>query len=169
MSSSFQHRQHHQEDMSSGTSSASAPSPCANGCGFVGSPGTMNLCSVCFTKHIHATTSNEATEAVLTEEMPAPAATAAMTDAEMSKIEHEDWMERTRKAKENPFYNNRCAECFKKMGLAMRFQCRCGKSYCLHHRNSEAHHCSFDYQRAGIISIIRNNPLVEADKLQNRI
>nr|CAB3463761.1 unnamed protein product [Digitaria exilis] len=62
-----------------------------------------------------------------------------------------------------------CAECFKKMGLAMRFECRCGKAYCLNHRNSEAHHCSFDYQRAGIISIIRNNPLVEADKLQDRI
>lgn len=163
--------------------SSSVPSPCANGCGFFGSPSTLNMCSVCFTRHLHGATaaaevvpskSNKA-EAVVTEEKttaaaPAPApARAALTDAEIKKIQHDDWLQRTKKANENSYYKNRCAECYKTMGLAMRFKCRCGKTCCLQHRNSEAHHCAFDYQRAGTISIIRDNPLVQADKLRDRI
>lgn len=157
--------------------STSSPTPCAKGCGFFGSPVTLNMCSVCFTKHLAATVlaevvpSKAAAEAVVEKEKTTAAtkAPATLTDAEIKKIQHDDWMERTRKAKENPYYKNRCAECYKKMALGMRFECRCGKACCLNHRNSEAHHCSFDYQRAGSISIIRDNPLVEADKLRDRI
>ncbi|KAK3140533.1 hypothetical protein QOZ80_5AG0402270 [Eleusine coracana subsp. coracana] len=184
MSSSFQ-QQHQGMEMEMDMSiSSGAPSPCVKGCGFFGSPGTMNMCSVCFTKHLHDT-APAAVEAPKAEEpvvdmeekttaaappAPAPApAPAALTDAEIKKMQDQDWRERCRKAKENDYYKNRCAECFKKMGLAMRFECRCGKVCCLSHRNSEAHHCSFNYQRAGVISIIRDNPIVQADKLRDRI
>ncbi|KAK3142120.1 hypothetical protein QOZ80_4BG0342490 [Eleusine coracana subsp. coracana] len=191
--SSFQQQQQQQQYQEMGmeieiemSSSSSAPSPCVKGCGFFGSPVTMNMCSVCFTKHLHdhdtapAPTPIEASKVeealdVMEEKTsadvdadPAPSA-AALTDAEIKKMQDRDWRERCRKAKENDYYKNRCAECFKKMGLAMRFECRCGKVCCLGHRNSEAHHCSFNYQRAGVISIIRDNPIVQADKLRDRI
>ncbi|GJM93031.1 hypothetical protein PR202_ga09548 [Eleusine coracana subsp. coracana] len=174
MSSSFQQ---HEMQMSS---SSSAPSPCVKGCGFFGSPGTMNMCSVCFTKHLHDTApapveAPKAEEVVVdmddktSADVAAAPAPAALTDAEIKKMQDRDWRERCRKAKENDYYKNRCAECFKKMGLVMRFECRCGKVCCLSHRNSEAHHCSFNYQRAGVISIIRDNPIIQADKLRDRI
>ncbi|KAK3165546.1 hypothetical protein QOZ80_1AG0034540 [Eleusine coracana subsp. coracana] len=177
MSSSFQQQQQHPEMGMDMSISSGAPSPCVKGCGFFGSPGTMNMCSVCFTNHLHDTAPapmeapiHEQAVADMEEKTPAAApAPSALTDAEIKKMQDRDWRERCRKAKENDYYKNRCAECFKKMGLAMRFECRCGKVCCLSHRNSEAHHCSFNYQRAGVISIIRDNPIVQADKLRDRI
>ncbi|GJN17553.1 hypothetical protein PR202_gb04630 [Eleusine coracana subsp. coracana] len=183
-SSSFQQQQQEMQMEKEMSISSSAPSPCVKDCGFFGSPGTMNMCFVCFTKHLQDTApapveAPKAEDAVVdvmeektTAAAPAPvppSVPSALTDAEIKKMQDRDWQERCRKAKENDYYKNRCAECYKKMGLAMRFECRCGKVCCLSHRNSEAHHCSFNYQRAGVISIIRDNPVVQADKLRDRI
>jgi hypothetical protein len=145
---------------------SSAPLLCTKGCGFFGCPNNQNMCSVCFINHRLATMSVDEVapkDAVVEEEE------AAVTPAEIRKMEAEEWKKRVNKATENPYYTNRCTRCLKKMGIAERFMCRCGKNYCAKHRLSEDHACGYDYQRAGIISIIRNNPLVQPDKLRDRM
>jgi hypothetical protein len=71
-------------------------------------------------------------------------------------MEAKEWKKRVKKAAENPYYANRCTRCLEKMGIAERFTCRCSKTYYAKHRLSEDHACGYDYQHAGIISIIRN-------------
>tara|TARA_Y100000287_G_C13952079_1_gene224617 strand:- start:129 stop:350 length:222 start_codon:yes stop_codon:yes gene_type:complete len=40
---------------------------------------------------------------------------------------------------------NRCPVCNKKMGL-MPFECKCGKLFCIKHKDPEAHNCTYDYK-----------------------
>ena len=40
---------------------------------------------------------------------------------------------------------NRCPVCNKKMGL-MPFECKCGKSFCILHKDPEAHNCTYDFK-----------------------
>ncbi|TVU07885.1 hypothetical protein EJB05_41260, partial [Eragrostis curvula] len=163
---------HHQEQ----PQQSSAPSPCAKGCGFFGSPATQNMCSVCFTKHLVATGEPKAATSTAAADV-APSADkttgvdAAVAGAETAVPEAaaSSWVERCRAAVAENYWGNRCSHCLKKMTLVGRFTCRCGRTYCPTHRHSEAHACAYDYRRAGVISIIRSNPLVEGDKLRDRI
>ncbi|KAL6978483.1 switch-activating protein Sap1 [Sarracenia purpurea var. burkii] len=59
---------------------------------------------------------------------------------------------------------NRCAGCRRKVGLT-RFQCRCRKLFCLEHRYSDRHDCSFDYKAAGREAIAHKNPVVRPAKI----
>jgi hypothetical protein len=40
---------------------------------------------------------------------------------------------------------NRCPVCNKKMGL-LPFECKCGKFFCIKHKDPEAHGCTFDFK-----------------------
>ena len=54
----------------------------------------------------------------------------------------------TEESKENsPKMPKRCqaAGCKKNIKI-MRYQCRCGKYFCISHVNAEAHACTYDYR-----------------------
>ena len=40
---------------------------------------------------------------------------------------------------------NRCPVCNKKMGL-MPFECKCGKMFCILHKDPESHNCTYDFK-----------------------
>ena len=68
------------------------------------------------------------------------------------------------------FYVKRkhCHFCGKKYGL-VPFTCYCGGKFCVIHRHSFAHNCSFDYKSFEREKIRIDNPIVVQDKVSNRI
>ncbi|TKR88049.1 hypothetical protein L596_012350 [Steinernema carpocapsae] len=109
---------------------------CKNGCGFYGSEKFNSYCSKCFNEVRPAEVNKEAT----------PEATA---EPETS---------------ETPSKSNRCKMCHKKLGLT-GISCRCGDVFCSTHRYEKEHNCDFDYKASERDQIKKNNPSVQADKL----
>jgi len=62
----------------------------------------------------------------------------------------------------------RCNVCNKKLGL-LGFDCRCGHMFCSNHRHPDTHVCPVDYKQIGRDRLRRENEVVAADKLENRI
>jgi len=61
--------------------------------------------------------------------------------------------------------SNRCGVCRKKVGLT-GFKCRCEGLFCSIHRYSDKHDCSIDYQALAKDKLKKENPVVEASKLE---
>ncbi|CAL1405136.1 unnamed protein product [Linum trigynum] len=61
-----------------------------------------------------------------------------------------------------------CGSCRKRVGL-LGFKCRCKKLFCSKHRYPEEHLCSFDYKEFGRKILEQQNPVLESDKLENRV
>lgn len=59
---------------------------------------------------------------------------------------------------------SRCWVCNKKMGI-LGIQCRCRYYFCAKHRTSKDHDCPFDYKRMNDEKLRKENPLVEASKI----
>jgi len=57
-----------------------------------------------------------------------------------------------------------CLICKKKLGL-LGFTCKCKNIYCSLHRMAENHSCSFDYKKEHREKLIRENPIVETQKI----
>lgn len=60
----------------------------------------------------------------------------------------------------------RCCSCNKRLRLANKFLCRCGKVFCSKHRHYKDHSCTFDYKEFGRASISKANPIVTRSKLK---
>jgi hypothetical protein len=43
--------------------------------------------------------------------------------------------------------------------------CRCGYVYCAKHRHAEAHNCDFDYLAMQQAKILKENPVIQAMKM----
>ncbi|AYV76012.1 MAG: zinc finger A20 and AN1 domain-containing stress-associated protein 6-like protein [Terrestrivirus sp.] len=63
---------------------------------------------------------------------------------------------------------NKCYQCNKKVGL-LNFVCKCAGSFCSSHRHPESHNCTYDHKADGIEKLIKNNPVIVADKMGNRL
>ncbi|XP_044470496.1 zinc finger A20 and AN1 domain-containing stress-associated protein 1-like [Mangifera indica] len=59
----------------------------------------------------------------------------------------------------------RCPVCRKKVGQ-MEFRCKCGGVFCIFHRLSEEHECSYDYKGLGRQAIAKANPVIRRDKVK---
>jgi len=60
--------------------------------------------------------------------------------------------------------NDRCEMCKKILGLC-DVTCKCGKTFCLKHRHSFNHNCTYDYKLEGRKEIEEKNPRIVADKI----
>ncbi|KAI9161067.1 hypothetical protein LWI28_014116 [Acer negundo] len=63
---------------------------------------------------------------------------------------------------------SRCNKCNKKVGL-IGFKCRCGDLFCGKHRYATEHSCTFDYKKFDLENLMKQNPLINRDKLAERI
>lgn len=71
-------------------------------------------------------------------------------------------------SEQKPKGPTRCTSCKKKVGLT-GFSCRCGHIFCTAHRYADRHDCTYDFQTAGREAIAKANPVIKADKLDNKI
>ncbi|KAK7267966.1 hypothetical protein RIF29_20647 [Crotalaria pallida] len=156
---------------------------CANNCGFIGSPATMNLCSKCY-RDIRLKDQEEAstkstietalssssstsspissTSAPPPSPSPSPAVVSLprVTSSTVTKGAAAGLISATMSVQPN-----RCAACRKRVGLT-GFKCRCGTTFCGAHRYPEKHACSFDFKKVGREEIARANPVIKAAKLE---
>ncbi|CAD7953233.1 unnamed protein product [Amoebophrya sp. A25] len=60
-----------------------------------------------------------------------------------------------------------CAVCERRLrpGRAA-FACRCGKSFCIRHKDAEDHNCDFDFRSAGQAFLKKTHPKIEAPRVQ---
>ncbi|CAF1151484.1 unnamed protein product [Didymodactylos carnosus] len=62
----------------------------------------------------------------------------------------------------------KCDNCTKRAGV-LGYLCHCGKRLCTKCRYSNEHRCQFDYKETGRKELLKQNPKVEADRINNRL
>lgn len=62
---------------------------------------------------------------------------------------------------------NHCEKCKIRCRPALRFICKCSKTFCQSHRYPDKHECTFDHRAEGLAAIQANNPKIVKDKVSN--
>lgn len=60
-----------------------------------------------------------------------------------------------------------CEKCHLRCRPALRFICKCTKTFCQSHRYPDQHNCTYDHRADGMASIQANNPKIVKDKVGN--
>lgn len=60
-----------------------------------------------------------------------------------------------------------CEKCHLRCRPALRFICKCTKTFCQSHRYPDQHDCTYDHRADGMASIQANNPKIVKDKVGN--
>ncbi|KAH7557507.1 hypothetical protein JRO89_XS11G0167500 [Xanthoceras sorbifolium] len=134
---------------------------CVKGCGFYGSEETKNMCSSCYNHFLKTQLLIDKTTIALDRlslSNPKPS-NPLVTPSSDTLFEDTPTASRLK---------NRCNNCNKKVGL-MGFKCRCRDLFCAKHRYATEHSCPFDYKKFDREILIKENQLIKADKLAERI
>jgi len=107
---------------------------CNGGCGFYGSPETLDYCSICYNKCVP-----EEQRKDVTKNENNKTTNDNNTNTENTTDENKPKRKKQKK-------RNRCWQCKKKMTLAGTFECKCGYTFCGVHRYADTHECDFDYK-----------------------
>ena len=51
--------------------------------------------------------------------------------------------------------------------LLLSFKCKCNYYYCLKHRYSDKHNCTFDYKKYNKEQLIKSNPIINKKQLES--
>ena len=62
---------------------------------------------------------------------------------------------------------NNCEKCRIRCRPALRFICKCNKTFCQSHRYPDQHDCTYDHRADGLATIQANNPKIVKDKVSN--
>ena len=60
-------------------------------------------------------------------------------------------------------------DCNRRIGITNSFECKCGQITCIAHRYPKDHQCTIDHKQIAKDKLTKDNPVVIADKITNRI
>lgn len=158
---------------------------CIKGCGFYGSKENKNMCSKCYDDYLKAELiakssklldaakkpigpTNAPNPSVLDKSWPPQWIISAAKTTNTSNAVDSRANQTTSTIESGSGVKRRCEICNKKVGL-IEFKCRCGHLYCGTHRYPKEHACTFDFKKFDREMLVKDNPLIRADKLEGRI
>jgi hypothetical protein len=74
-------------------------------------------------------------------------------------------METFKQSRSNSAIKNNCCFLCKKKTI-FQYECKCGQRFCIHHKNAENHNCKFDYKNYHKQELLKNNPIIIAEKIK---
>ncbi|XP_050238158.1 zinc finger A20 and AN1 domain-containing stress-associated protein 9-like [Mercurialis annua] len=149
--------------------SSSSSSRCVGGCGFYGTADKQNMCSKCFDAYLKQETIYETACLSIYDKVGSCDERPSFICVDKTeKVTESDVPASSVSSSNATMKKNRCESCNKKLGL-LGFSCRCGKVFCGTHRYADEHCCSFDYKKFGRDVLVKQNPVISADKLDDRL